>query len=780
MDLRSIINTEAGENSIPKQAAPVTPIQAPPHHGFREYSHSSQPSPGKYPSQDYTSQTPGPYASPSTYQSATPYPGRPPPPPPIQAPPQNDLRSPVRSYSAQSPYQRTPSTSTSSQYPFPHTQTPQSPAQHQQYPPSFPTRDSYPQANPPPHHSQQNSLSHQNSAHNLVSPTPQTPPIGIPGAPHPYLQHQRSQSSISASTPTPTSAQSQQPYYPQYPQDSPVSAGPGPQFATSQIPQHHRQQSQPGTPLGPPLTQRPSSGTFPQPSSPYQQRGISTGPFSHFQQTSPAPSASATLPRHPSTPSAYDSQRTSLSEQRRSRSERERTLSVSPKTRVPSTPRAELPISQPENGYPYSTKRKMDDRDLRVEDHAVQPPESKRVMNGEHKIIHSASSSPKAPAKKRIRYTEIPIWAQSVRSKAALEIGQRAKLNGKQAETIPAQGPAQASVIAHSETNGSHNSSPMISRAGIQDLPPDPSILLGPHEMSLLKDPPTKGMTKAVADFFYSEVVSRNDFGELSSRGVEIEIEAKLGHLIDRATNHRYQLPILSECVLAPNPNIAFKSSMTLPQHSGLNRFLNVQVEATHPSKPKNRPRVPINYLHRRETDRFYTLPASMHSILPAAVREQIKRDVSVRVTTDQKTGQIIARIIKTRIADLDIYCPQLPLDCRISINFEMKFDGDIDEIIRNAPAGEKRPERQKDRLSYTQGLYQFDLTQVTSEITAPNGTIRIEREHELEIEVSTAAIRQQGQRAANGEPHEYPSLVEGLLNNVCLLSKCAGEQPPQ
>jgi polynucleotide 5'-triphosphatase len=54
---------------------------------------------------------------------------------------------------------------------------------------------------------------------------------------------------------------------------------------------------------------------------------------------------------------------------------------------------------------------------------------------------------------------------------------------------------------------------------------------------------------------------------------------------------------------------------------------------------------------------------------------------------------------------------------------------------------------------------------------------VRIEREHELEIEVSTAAIRQQGLRAANQEPHEYPNLVEGLLNNVCLLSKMAKEQ---
>jgi polynucleotide 5'-triphosphatase len=149
---------------------------------------------------------------------------------------------------------------------------------------------------------------------------------------------------------------------------------------------------------------------------------------------------------------------------------------------------------------------------------------------------------------------------------------------------------------------------------------------------------------------------------------------------------------------------------------------LNNQVEATHPNKPKPRPRVPISYLHRRETDRFYTLPADKHDLIPAAVRELItKRDVSVRVTTDQKTGQIIARIIKVRIADLDIFCPQLPLDCRISINFELKFEGDIEEIIRNAAPGEKRPERQKDRLSYTQGLYQFDLTQVTSEMTAPN-----------------------------------------------------------
>jgi polynucleotide 5'-triphosphatase len=233
-------------------------------------------------------------------------------------------------------------------------------------------------------------------------------------------------------------------------------------------------------------------------------------------------------------------------------------------------PRVEVPAPQSENGFTSSTKRKMDDRDLRIEDHAVQPPESKRPMNGEHKAHHSASSSPKPPAKKRVRrYTEIPIWARSVRDPTALEIGQRAKLNGKQAESAsPHAAATQAPVVAKQlETNGSRNSSPAVSRMGIPDAPPDPSIILGPHEMCLTKDPPPKGMTKIVADFFFQQVVSRDDFGELSSRGVEIEIEAKLGHLIDRGTNHRYSLPILSECVLAPNANLAFRSSMTLVRY---------------------------------------------------------------------------------------------------------------------------------------------------------------------------------------------------------------------
>jgi polynucleotide 5'-triphosphatase len=52
-----------------------------------------------------------------------------------------------------------------------------------------------------------------------------------------------------------------------------------------------------------------------------------------------------------------------------------------------------------------------------------------------------------------------------------------------------------------------------------------------------------------------------------------------------------------------------------------------------------------------------------------------------------------------------------------------------------------------------------------------------VEKEHELEIEVSTEAVRDQGRRAASNEPNEYISLVEGLIDNIRVLSRAVPVQ---
>lgn len=146
-----------------------------------------------------------------------------------------------------------------------------------------------------------------------------------------------------------------------------------------------------------------------------------------------------------------------------------------------------------------------------------------------------------------------------------------------------------------------------------------------------------------------------------------------------------------------------------------MNDFLNAQVADAHPKNPdRSKKRVNIVYVHRREIDKFYDLPPSILASLPPAIaQQQGLRSARLRVTHDQKTGQILAKIIKVRIADMSIHFPRQPLDCRISINFEMKYDGDVESIIEQSQS-ERHNDRTKDRLSYTHGHYQIDLTQVT------------------------------------------------------------------
>lgn len=152
-----------------------------------------------------------------------------------------------------------------------------------------------------------------------------------------------------------------------------------------------------------------------------------------------------------------------------------------------------------------------------------------------------------------------------------------------------------------------------------------------------------------------------------------------------------------------------------------MNEYLNARVQETFPSNPEAQSdkRVPIKYRHRREVDKFFDIPPNYWTSLPPALKAQFKtrHAVKVRVSYDQKSNDPLAKIIKARISDLDIYNPQSGLDCRISINFEMRYDGDIEEL-KSLMSDQKRPDRNKDRVSYTQSVYQIDLTQVTQQIT--------------------------------------------------------------
>jgi len=50
--------------------------------------------------------------------------------------------------------------------------------------------------------------------------------------------------------------------------------------------------------------------------------------------------------------------------------------------------------------------------------------------------------------------------------------------------------------------------------------------------------------------------------------------------------------------------------------------------------------------------------------------------------------------------------------------------------------------------------------------------TAKPEKEHELEIEVSSQEVRRQGLRAQSGEPNGYEELVRGFVDNVRVLAR--------
>lgn len=258
----------------------------------------------------------------------------------------------------------------------------------------------------------------------------------------------------------------------------------------------------------------------------------------------------------------------------------------------------------------------------------------------------------------------------------------------------------------------------------------DPTGILGPWEPTITNVIPAEELTRGVMDYLIQTVVQMNGVafgpagGSTTGRGAMVEIEAKIGQIIDKNTNDRLRLPVMTECLLSrtdPNLRTAFRSSMTAAQHSRLNNFLNqayLKSKPPPPGEPPKKPRVALDYVHTYETDTFYDLSQNALNVLPPSVQNFLDRrnKPKVRITTDQRTGKEMAKIIKVRISDIEVYSPQTPFDWRVSVSLEVNWDGDLRELVESTEGKNgKRPDRNKDRVSYKHSHYQIDLTQVKS-----------------------------------------------------------------
>lgn len=171
-----------------------------------------------------------------------------------------------------------------------------------------------------------------------------------------------------------------------------------------------------------------------------------------------------------------------------------------------------------------------------------------------------------------------------------------------------------------------------------------------------------------------------------------------------------------------------------------------------------------IGYDHPHEFDEFYDLTEEGRRNLPPSILTWLnpRHRPRVRRTIDEVTARVKAQIIKSRIADIDIYNPGSDFDYRISISIESPWAGEPHWLTEMTDGGR---DRKKDRMSYRHMAYQIDLTQVTY----PN---RPEKEHELEVEISTEQIRIQLANLREGRPSRYEDLIRGFLDNVRILCR--------
>lgn len=199
--------------------------------------------------------------------------------------------------------------------------------------------------------------------------------------------------------------------------------------------------------------------------------------------------------------------------------------------------------------------------------------------------------------------------------------------------------------------------------------------------------------------------------------------------------------------------SLRFVSNMTTSQHKHYNALLNSRVEeSADPAYAHSK----VRYAHTREID-------SMHP----------DRHGNVRVTRDQKTGALKRDggcVRKTRLADMNVYCPKRCFDWRLSVSTEEPVD------VPSTPASHQRS---KDRITYTHQLFRVDLTQVQAQPVnrapgAPPGEAKTTHELEVEFKDSRILLKEAERESRGDESARYLEMVQAFLNNIRLLIRNA------
>ena len=187
---------------------------------------------------------------------------------------------------------------------------------------------------------------------------------------------------------------------------------------------------------------------------------------------------------------------------------------------------------------------------------------------------------------KRPRVVEVPIWARKfdrgqprktvICDKSAIQHAQASHVTSS---ILPTSQQPTAKITTNSYRVAKSQQQHLLDVTSLVNRGNDPPSGL---ESTIANQEPFEELTREISDFLFTQIVSRPDIGSISANGTPIgpavlEIEAKLGQLIDPDTGLRYNLPIKTESVfdcdkLGARRRPHFKSIMTEVNHPSHHR----------------------------------------------------------------------------------------------------------------------------------------------------------------------------------------------------------------
>ncbi len=408
-------------------------------------------------------------------------------------------------------------------------------------------------------------------------------------------------------------------------------------------------------------------------------------------------------------------------------------------------------------------------------DAAVLP---RRSLSTSHTVpISPVATSSKSPQpvprqmpRKRKRHDPKPIWA----FREGEELPPELKKKEEERQQLRAAASAAQTQPHPQPPNQAHHQPPVQRNGHVPSVPNGSSHPIAVNELTGFARPVSDDakvyneISRKVCDFIWVTAVDDELVRKaITDPNTSLEVEARWGHIIEKRGFTRLRGYHESECVIrTDNIDVKFESTMTMEQHKRMNMYLNEQVRK---SKAPDSSRQSVNYQHTREVDIFYELDQQEFSALNPIVQELINKSGQrqrVRVTRDEKTGNVIRALIKHRVANLEISSPGTEWDYRIGVNLEINFTGALDNLQPVVEPGKtaESMKRHKDRMSYSwMGAYQVDLTQVTQ---GPN------KNHELELELDADVLVDHAGKVMRNEANKFEDLIDGMMNNLRVLSR--------